>query len=128
MKSILYVASHKPAESKTQEEQRSGTRNNKELHEVRKQHRSAKAEIKEETKNQLEHQHQNNREDTTPYRRKKSKDSDQEKKKMITRDNPPIQGKQSLAKGSSIALPTTLERPKAQKRRPDLELEEHQKA
>ncbi|EPU7098215.1 bacteriophage antitermination protein Q, partial [Escherichia coli] len=48
--------------------------------------------------------------------------------KMITRDNPPIPGKQSLAKGSSIALVSPVEFATSSWRRALLELEEHQKA
>lgn len=48
--------------------------------------------------------------------------------KMITRDNPPIPGKQSLANGSSIALVSPVEFSTSSWRRALLSLEEHHKA
>lgn len=47
---------------------------------------------------------------------------------MITRDNPPIPGKQSLAKGTSIPLVSPLEFSTSSWRRAVLSLEEHHKA
>ncbi|STF39232.1 phage antitermination protein Q [Escherichia coli] len=47
--------------------------------------------------------------DTGRYRRKKIRYRDEVTGKMITRDNPPIPGKQSLAKGVSIPLVSPVE-------------------
>ncbi len=47
---------------------------------------------------------------------------------MITRDNPPIPGKQSLAKGTSIPLVSPVEFSTSSWRRAVLSLEEHHKA
>ncbi|AUL87788.1 antiterminator [Escherichia coli] len=48
--------------------------------------------------------------------------------RLITLDNPPIPGKQSRAKGSSIALVSPIEFSTSSWRRAVLSLEEHQKA
>ncbi|EJI7426803.1 antiterminator, partial [Escherichia coli] len=66
--------------------------------------------------------------DTGRYRRKKIRYRDEVTGKMITRDNPPIPGKQSLAKGTSIPLVSPVEFSTSSWRRAVLELEEHQKA
>ncbi|PBU36258.1 antiterminator, partial [Escherichia coli] len=62
------------------------------------------------------------------YRRKKIRYRDEVTGKMITRDNPPIPGKQSLAKGSSIPLVSPVEFSTSSWRRAVLSLEEHHKA
>ncbi|HDX2895385.1 TPA: antiterminator, partial [Escherichia coli] len=66
--------------------------------------------------------------DTGRYRRKKIRYRDEVTGKMITRDNPPIPGKQSLANGSSIALVSPVEFSTSSWRRALLSLEEHHKA
>ncbi len=66
--------------------------------------------------------------DTGRYRRKKIRYRDEVTGKMITRDNPPIPGKQSLAKGTSIPLVSPVEFSTSSWRRAVLSLEEHHKA
>lgn len=83
--------------------------NNQYLQFVREQLMIATADLSGSTKCQLEAWQENALFDTGRYRRKKIRYRDEVTGKMITRDNPPIQGKQSLAKGSSIALVSPVE-------------------
>ncbi|WP_024230875.1 bacteriophage antitermination protein Q, partial [Escherichia coli] len=62
------------------------------------------------------------------YKRKKPRILDEVTGRLITLDNPPIPGKQSRAKGSSIALVSPIEFSTSSWRRAVLSLEEHQKA
>ncbi len=102
--------------------------NNQYLQFVREQLMIATADFSGATKGQLEAWQENALFDTGRYRRKKIRYRDEVTGKMITRDNPPIPGKQSLAKGSSIALVSPVEFSTSSWRRAVLELEEHQKA
>ncbi|EOS8179218.1 bacteriophage antitermination protein Q [Escherichia coli] len=102
--------------------------NNQYLQFVREQLMIATADFSGATKGQLEAWQENALFDTGRYRRKKIRYRDEVTGKMITRDNPPIPGKQSLAKGSSIALVSPVEFATSSWRRAVLELEEHQKA
>ncbi|ELE9576612.1 antiterminator [Escherichia coli] len=95
---------------------------------VREQLMIATADLSGSTKGQLEAWQENALFDTGRYRRKKIRYRDEVTGKMITRDNPPIPGKQSLAKGTSIALVSPVEFATSSWRRAVLELEEHQKA
>lgn len=82
--------------------------NNQYLQFVREQLMIATADLSGSTKGQLEAWQENAMFDTGRYRRKKIRYRDEVTGKMITRDNPPIPGKQSLAKGcqflSSVRL------------------------
>ncbi len=102
--------------------------NNQYLQFVREQLIIATADLSGVTKGQLEAWQENAMFDTGRYRRKKIRYRDEVTGKMITRDNPPIPGKQSLAKGSSIALVSPVEFSTSSWRRAVLSLEEHQKA
>ncbi len=73
--------------------------NNQYLQFVREQLIIATADLSGATKGQLEAWQENAMFDTGRYRRKKIRYRDEVTGKMITRDNPPIPGKQSLAKG-----------------------------
>ncbi|MDK6877051.1 bacteriophage antitermination protein Q, partial [Escherichia coli] len=97
--------------------------NNQYLQFVREQLMIATADLSGSTKCQLEAWQENALFDTGRYRRKKIRYRDEVTGKMITRDNPPIQGKQSLAKGSSIALVSPVEFATSSWRRAVLELE-----
>ncbi|HCQ3199736.1 TPA: antiterminator, partial [Escherichia coli] len=102
--------------------------NNQYLQFVREQLIIATADLSGATKGQLEAWQENAMFDTGRYRRKKIRYRDEVTGKMITRDNPPIPGKQSLAKGSSIALVSPVEFSTSSWRRAVLSIEEHQKA
>lgn len=102
--------------------------NNQYLQFVREQLMIATADLTGSTKGQLEAWQENALFDTGRYRRKKIRYRDEVTGKMITRDNPPIPGKQSLAKGSSIALVSPAEFSTSSWRRAVLSLEEHHKA
>ena len=102
--------------------------NNQYLQFVREQLIIATADLSGATKGQLEAWQENAMFDTGRYRRKKIRYRDEVTGKMITRDNPPIPGKQSLAKGSSIALVSPVEFSTSSWRRAVLSLEEHHKA
>ena len=78
--------------------------NNQYLQFVREQLIIATADLSGATKGQLEAWQENAMFDTGRYRRKKIRYRDEVTGKMITRDNPPIPGKQSLAKWTSIPL------------------------
>ena len=66
--------------------------------------------------------------DTNTFPRKKQRIYDEENEKWITLHNPPIQGRQSLAKGTSIALVRPVEFSTASWRRAVMSLEEQYKA
>ncbi|EPV2112944.1 TPA: antiterminator, partial [Escherichia coli] len=102
--------------------------NNQYLQFVREQLIIATADLSGATKGQLEAWQENAMFDTGRYRRKKIRYRDEVTGKMITRDNPPIPGKQSLANGSSIALVSPVEFSTSSWRRALLSLEEHHKA
>ncbi|WP_097448605.1 bacteriophage antitermination protein Q [Escherichia coli] len=102
--------------------------NNQYLQFVREQLIIATADLSGATKGQLEAWQENAMFDTGRYRRKKIRYCDEVTGKMITRDNPPIPGKQSLAKGSSIPLVSPVEFSTSSWRRAVLSLEEHHKA
>ncbi|WP_096912773.1 bacteriophage antitermination protein Q [Escherichia coli] len=102
--------------------------NNQYLQFVREQLIIATADLSEATKGQLEAWQENAMFDTGRYRRKKIRYRDEVTGKMITRDNPPIPGKQSLAKVTSIPLVSPIEFSTSSWRRAVLSLEEHHKA
>ncbi len=102
--------------------------NNQYLQFVREQLIIATANFSGGTKGQLEAWQENAMFCTGRYRRKKIRYRDDVTGKMITRDNPPIPGKQSLAKGSSIPLVSPVEFSTSSWRRAVLSLEEHHKA
>ncbi|EGI4372275.1 antiterminator, partial [Escherichia coli] len=102
--------------------------NNQYLQFVREQLIIATADLSGATKGQLEARQENAMFDTGRYRRKKIRYRDEVTGKMITRDNPPIPGKQSLAKGTSIPLVSPVEFSTSSWRRAVLSLEEHHKA
>ncbi|MCG0040435.1 bacteriophage antitermination protein Q, partial [Escherichia coli] len=102
--------------------------NNQYLQFVREQLIIATADLSGATKGQLEAWQENAMFDTGRYRRKKIRYRDEVTGRMITRDSPPIPGKQSLAKGSSIALVSQVEFSTSSWRRAVLSLEEHHKA
>ncbi|EGI41677.1 TPA: antiterminator [Escherichia coli] len=94
---------------------------------VREQLIVATADLSGATKGQLEAWLEHAQFDTGTYKRKKPRILDEVTGKMITLDNPPIPGKQSLAKGSSIALVSPVEFSTSSWRRAVLSLEEHHK-
>lgn len=98
--------------------------NNQYLQFVREQLIIATADLSGATKGQLEAWQENAMFDTGRYRRKKIRYCDEVTGKMITRDNPPIPGKQSLAKGTSIPLVSQVEFSTSSWRRAVLSLEE----
>ena len=102
--------------------------NNQYLQFVREQLIIATADLSGATKGQLEAWQENAMFDTGRYRRKKIRYRDEVTGKMITRDNPPIPGKQSLAKGTSIPLVSQVAFSTSSWRRAVLSLEEHHKA
>ncbi|HEG1752319.1 bacteriophage antitermination protein Q [Escherichia coli] len=95
---------------------------------VREQLIVTTADLSGATKGQLEAWLEHAQFDTGTYKRKKPRILDEVTGKMITLDNPPISGKQSYAKGSSIALVSQVEFSTSSWRRAVLSLEEHQKA
>lgn len=102
--------------------------NNQYLQFVREQLTIATADLSGATKGQLEAWQENAMFNTGRYRRKKIRYRDKVTGKIVTQDNPPIPGKQSLAKGSSIALVSPVEFSTSSWRRAVLSLEEHHKA
>ncbi|HAV9234714.1 antiterminator [Escherichia coli] len=102
--------------------------NNQYLQFVREQITIATADLSGATKGQLEAWQENAMFNTGRYRRKKIRYRDKVTGKIVTLDNPPIPGKQSLAKGSSIALVSPVEFSTSSWRRAVLSLEEHHKA
>ena len=101
--------------------------NNQYLQFVRERLIIATADLSGATKGQLEAWQENAVFDTGRYRRKKIRYRDEVTGKMITRDNPPIPGKQSLAKGTSIPLVSQVEFSTSSWRRAVLSLEEPHK-
>ncbi|EMN7920252.1 bacteriophage antitermination protein Q [Escherichia coli] len=95
---------------------------------VREQLIVATADLSGATKGQLEAWLEHAQFDTGTYKRKKPRILDVVTGKMITLDNPPIYGKQSYAKGSSVALVSSVEFSTSSWRRAILSLDEHQKA
>lgn len=95
---------------------------------VRQQLMVATADLSGATKGQLMAWLENAQFDTGTFKRKKPRVLDEVTGKMITLDNPPIQGKQSHAKGSHIPLVQPVEYSTASWRRALMSLEEHQKA
>ncbi|EKJ8218490.1 antiterminator [Citrobacter sedlakii] len=95
---------------------------------VRQQLIVATADLSGATKGQLMAWLENAQFDTKNYPRKKQRIRDEVTGKLITLNNPPIPGKQSLAKGSAIPLVQPVEYSTASWRRALLSLEEHQKA
>lgn len=95
---------------------------------VREQLMVATADLSSATKGQLVAWQEHAQFDTGTYKRKKPRILDEVTGRLITLDNPPIPGKQSRAKGSSIALVSPIEFSTSSWRRAVLSLEEHQKA
>ncbi|EAA3803729.1 antiterminator [Salmonella enterica subsp. enterica serovar Bredeney] len=95
---------------------------------VREQLMVATADLSGETKGQLLAWLENVQFDTKNYPRKKQRIWDEETESWITLNNPPIPGKQSLAKGSAIPLVKPVEYSTASWRRAVLSLDEHYKA
>ncbi len=95
---------------------------------VREQLIVATADLSGATKGQLEAWLEHAQFDTGTYKRKKPRILDEVTGRMITLDNPPISGKQSYAKGPSIALVSQVEFSTSSWRRAVLSLDEHQKA
>lgn len=95
---------------------------------VREQLMVATADLSWETKGQLLAWLENAQFDTKNYPRKKQRIWDEETESWITLNNPPIPGKQSLAKGSAIPLVKPVEYSTASWRRAVLSLDEHYKA
>lgn len=95
---------------------------------VRQQVIIATADLSGATKGQLTAWVENAQFDTGRFKRKKNRVYDKESRRWIVFDNPPIPGKQSLAKGSSIALVQPVEFATASWRRALLALDEHQKS
>ncbi|EAS1913092.1 antiterminator [Salmonella enterica] len=95
---------------------------------VREQLMVATADLSGETKGQLSAWLENAQFDTKNYPRKKQRIWDEETESWITLNNPPIPGKQSLAKGSAIPLVKPVEYSTASWRRAVLSLDEHYKA
>ncbi|EDB6644585.1 antiterminator [Salmonella enterica subsp. enterica serovar Montevideo] len=95
---------------------------------VREQLMVATADLSGETKGQLLAWLENAQFDTKNYPRKKQRIWDEETESWITLNNPPIPGKQSLAKGSAFPLVKPVEYSTASWRRAVLSLDEHYKA
>lgn len=95
---------------------------------VREQLMVATADLSGATKGQLEAWLEHAQFDTGTYKRKKRRILDEVTGKIIMLDNPPISGKQSYAKGSSVALISPVEFSTSSWRRAVLSLDEHQKA
>ncbi|MLR39938.1 antiterminator [Salmonella enterica subsp. enterica] len=95
---------------------------------VREQLMVATADLSGETKGQLLAWLENAQFDTKNYPRKKQRIWDEETESWIKLNNPPIPGKQSLAKGSAIPLVKPVEYSTASWRRAVLSLDEHYKA
>ncbi|ELI0409266.1 antiterminator, partial [Salmonella enterica] len=90
---------------------------------VRQQLMVATADLSGETKGQLLAWLENAQFDTKNYPRKKQRIWDKETERWITLNNPPIPGKQSLAKGSAIPLVKPVEYSTASWRRAVLSLD-----
>lgn len=95
---------------------------------IRQQLITATADLSGATKGQLMAWLENAQFDTKTYPRKKQRIRDEVTGKIITLNNPPIPGKQSLAKGSAIPLVQPVEFATSSWRRALLSLDEHYKA
>lgn len=80
------------------------------------------------TKGQLQAWLENAQYDTKRYKRKKLRARDPETGKMVTLNNPPVPGKQSMAKGTAIPLVLPVEYSTASWRRALLALDDVQKS
>ncbi|HHN4454692.1 TPA: bacteriophage antitermination protein Q [Klebsiella michiganensis] len=95
---------------------------------IREQLIVATADLSGATKGQLMAWLENAQFDTNTFPRKKQRIWDEETRKWITLNNPPIPGKQSHAKGSHIPLVQPVEYATASWRRALLSLDDHEKA
>ncbi|EKC4536903.1 antiterminator [Salmonella enterica] len=95
---------------------------------IRQQLITATADFSGTTKGQLLAWLENAQFDTKNYPRKKQRIRDEVTGKMITLNNPPVPGKQSLAKGGAIPLVLPIEYSTASWRRALLSLDEHYRA
>ncbi|SLR06893.1 phage antitermination protein Q [Klebsiella quasipneumoniae] len=95
---------------------------------VRQQLIVATADLSGATKGQLVAFAENAMFEATPRSRGRKKVYDSQKKRMVNPDSPPMDGSQSRAKGSAIALVLPVEYTTASWRRALLSLDEHQKA
>lgn len=95
---------------------------------IRQQLIAALSDFSGTTKGQLQAWLENAQFVTGRFKRKKLKVRDEITGKLYTLDNPPVPGKQSLAKGSAIELILPVEYQTASWRRAVLSLDEHQKA
>lgn len=95
---------------------------------IRQQLTVAMADFSGATKGQLMAWLENARFDTKTYPRKKQRIWDEETERWITLNNPPVPGRQSLAKGCAIPLVKPVEYSTASWRRAVLSLDEHYKA
>lgn len=102
--------------------------NNQQLEYVRQQLIVATADLSGATKGQLVAFAEKAQFTATARSRGRKKVYDVQKKRMVNPDSPPMNGSQSRAKGSSIALVNPVEFGTASWRRAVLSLEEHQKA
>ncbi|PPS50646.1 bacteriophage antitermination protein Q [Citrobacter braakii] len=102
--------------------------NSQQLEYVRQQLIVATADLSGATKGQLVAFAENAQFTATARSRGRKKIYDVQKKRMVNPDGPPMNGSQSHAKGSSIALVCPVEFVTASWRRAVLSLEEHQKA
>ena len=102
--------------------------NSQQLEYVRQQLIVATADLSGATKGQLVAFAENAQFTATARSRGRKKVYDVQKKRMVNPDCPPMNGSQSRAKGSSIALVSPVEFGTASWRRAVLSLEEHQKA
>ncbi|ELS1883537.1 antiterminator, partial [Raoultella ornithinolytica] len=95
---------------------------------VREQLMVATADLSGATKGQLVAFAENAMFEATARSRGRKKVYDPQKKRMVNPDSPPMDGSQSRAKGSAIALVLPVEYSTASWRRALLSLDEHQKA
>lgn len=102
--------------------------NSQQLEYVRQQLIVATADLSGATKGQLVAFAENAQFTATARSRGRKKVFSEAKQKMVNPDSPPMNGSQSRAKGSSIALVSPIEFGTASWRRAVLSLEEHQKA
>ena len=102
--------------------------NNQQLEYVRQQLIVATADLSGATKGQLVAFAENAQFTATARSRGRKKIYDEQKKRMVNPDGPPMSGSQSRTKGSSIALVNPVEFGTASWRRAVLSLEDHQKA
>lgn len=102
--------------------------NNQQLEYVRQQLIVATADLSGATKGQLVAFAENAQFTATARSRSRKKVYEVQKKRMVNPGNPPMSGRQSRAKGSSIALVSPVEFGTASWRRAVLSLEDHQKA